>query len=181
MARLQIPKTNPIVAEICRATGIKLKKFGKPAGFEKEVVKYIEKNDIVHLATSKADVPRCTPLGYRNVGITLYILCEGGGKFANLKANPRVCYSIASRVKGGMNLASVQGLQCWGKAEVISMRENPKEFGKLISLWGVGEQFKKKGPQALPPFHYRIIKIVPHRMRMLNLHEGINNVTWTKR
>jgi nitroimidazol reductase NimA-like FMN-containing flavoprotein (pyridoxamine 5'-phosphate oxidase superfamily) len=181
MARLRIPKTSPIVAEICKGAGIKLKGFRKPAEFEKEVVKYIEKNDIVHLATSKADVPRCTPLGYKNVGTILYILCEGGGKFANLKANPRVCYTIASRVKGRRSLASVQGLQCWGEAEVISMREDPKEFGKLISLWKIGEQFKKKGPKALPPFHYRIIKIVPHRMRMLNLHEGINNVTWTKR
>jgi hypothetical protein len=181
MARLQIPKTSPTVGEICREAGIKLKKFGPPAEFLREAVTYIEKNDIVHLATSKADVPRCTPLGYKNVGTTLYILCEGGGKFANLKTNPRVCYSIASRVKGRRGLTSVQGLQCWGDAEVISMRENPEAFGKLISLWSIGEQFKKKGPQALPPFHYRIIKIVPHRMRMLNLPEGINNVTWTRR
>ena len=181
MARLQIPKTSPIVAETCKTAGITLRKFRKPAEFEKEVVTYIQKNDIVHLATSKADVPRCTPLGYRNVGTTLYILCEGGGKFANLRANTKVCYSIASRVKGRRGLTSVRGLQCWGDAEVISMRENPREFGKLISLWSIGEQFKKKGPQALPPFHYRIIKIVPHRMRMLNLHEGINNVTWTRR
>ena len=181
MARLQIPKTSPIIAEICKAAGIKLKKFGTPAEFLQEAVTYIEKNDIVHLATSKADVPRCTPLGYKNVGTTLYILCEGGGKFANLKTNPRVCYSIASRDKGRRGLTSVQGLQCWGDAEVISIRENPEEFAKLISLWSIGKQFKKKGPQALPPFHYRIIIIVPQRMRMLNLQRGINNVTWTKR
>lgn len=181
MARLQIPKTSPIIVQACKEAGVTLKKFKTPAAFEKEVITFIANHDIVHLATSKSDVPRCTPLGYRNIGTTLFILCEGGGKFANLKANNAVCYSIASRVKKQQGLLSVRGLQCWGKAEVISMREHPARFQEYIMLWGVGKQFKKVGAKALPPFHYRIIKIVPDRMRMLNLQAGINNITWARR
>ena len=182
MAHLYIPKTAPTTAEICKKAGITLKKFKRPEAFEKEVVKFIKNNDIVHLATSKGDTPRCTPLGYKNIGMTLYILSEGGGKFANLMANPKVCYSIACRVRGARGLQNVQGLQCWGKAEVISMKKNAEEFKKLMLLWGkIGKQFEKQGPKALPPYHFRIIKIVPSRIRLLNLHDGIDNVTWTKR
>ncbi len=182
MARLQIPKTAPITDEICKKAGIKLKNFKKPEEFEKEVVKFLKKNDIVHLATSKGDIPRCTALGYKNIGTILYILSEGGGKFPNLKANAKVCYSIACRVRGARNLQSVQGLQCWGKARVISMKQNAEEFKELILLWGkIGREFNKKGPKALPPYHFRIIEIVPHRLRMLNLHDGINNVTWSRK
>lgn len=181
MAHLRVPKTSPIVEGICKKAGVTLKKFKRPEEFEKEVVKYIESNDIVHLATSRGDMPRSTPLGYRNIGTTLYIFSEGGGKFANLKENPKVCYSIASRVRGGRNLFSVQGLQCWGKARVISMREDPEEFEKHLRLWKLEQQLKKEGVKALSPkTHYRIIKIVPYRMKMLNLYEGINNITWTK-
>jgi hypothetical protein len=42
---------------------------------------------MVFLASSAKDFPRCTLLGYRNLGTNLYILSEGGGKFANLKKN----------------------------------------------------------------------------------------------
>ena len=41
------------------------------------------------------------------------------------------------------------------------------------------ERLKKRG-EELPPFNYRFIKIVPQKMRMLDLREGIYNVTWTK-
>jgi hypothetical protein len=73
---------------------------------------------MVFLATSAKDFPRCTLLGYRNLGTTLDILSEGGGKFANLKKNKNVSWAIASRIRGGKNLLWVQGLQCWGIAEV---------------------------------------------------------------
>ncbi len=181
MARLQVPKTTPIVAKFCRDAGVKLKKFKKPEEFEKEVIKFLEKHDTVTLATSKNDVPRCTPLGYRNIGTTLYILCEGGGKFANLKVNPKVCYAISSRLKGKRNLMGVRGLQCWGKAEVISMRKDKKRFEEIMDLIGIMQSLKKRGVTKLPPYHYRIIKIVPHRMRLLNLPEGIDNVTWSRK
>ena len=180
MARLSVPKTTPIVEKFCREAGVKLRKFKNPEEFEKEVVKFLQQHDMVFLATSKNDVPRCTPLGYRHIGTTLYILSEGGGKFANMKTNSRVCYAISSRLQGRTNLMGVRGLQCWGKAEVISMRKERKRFDEILELIGIAQSLKKSGVTKLPPYHYRIIKIVPHRIRMLNLPEGIDNVTWGK-
>ena len=181
MARLSVPKTTPIVARFCKEAGVKLRKFKKPQEFEEEVVKFLKKNDTVHLATSKNDAPRCTPLGYRHIGTTLYILCEGGGKFANLNGNSKVCYSISSRIRGLRNLMGVRGLQCWGEAEVISCRKDKKEFEETMELLGINKSLKKRGVTNLPPYHYRMIKIVPQRMRFLNLPDGIDNVTWSRR
>lgn len=181
MARLSIPKPNPIVKRFCREAGVRLRNFKSPEKFEKEIVKFIEQHDIVFLATSRNDLPRCTPLGYRNIGSVIYILSEGGGKFANLKANRNVCYSISSRIDGGSNLMGVRGLQCWGRAEVISMREHRAAFDELMEVLEIAPGLKKAGVTKLPPYHYRFIKIIPHKMRLLNLPEGINNITWSKR
>jgi uncharacterized pyridoxamine 5'-phosphate oxidase family protein len=178
MARLTIPKTSPIVEKFCRDAGVKLRKFKNPEAFEKEIEKFIKQHDIVYLATSKNDAPRCTPLGYRNIGTTLYILSEGGGKFANLKENKKVCYAISSRLQGGQNLMGIRGLQCWGKAEVISMKKDSKRFNETMDMIGITQSLKKRGVTKLPPYHYRIIKIAPLKMRLLNLPEGINNITW---
>jgi hypothetical protein len=181
MARLQIPKTSPVVKRMCTEAGVTLKRFKSPDDFEQEAVKFIEKHDMVFLATSAKDVPRCTPLGYRNIGTTLYILSEGGGKFANLKKNKRIAYAIASRIEGGRNLLWVQGLQCWGTAEVIYMKQEPERFQELLDKLGVTTSLKQRGIKSLPPFNYRLIVLVPHKMRLLNLRNGINNVTWFRR
>jgi hypothetical protein len=78
-----------------------------------------------------------------------------------------------------MGILEVRGLQCWGQASVISMKEEPEIFSRLMDEVGLTERLKKRG-EKLPPFNYRFIKIVPHAMRILNLREGIYNVTWTR-
>jgi hypothetical protein len=181
MARLQIPKPSAFIEGFCKNAGVRLRNFKSTAEFEQEVVRFIEKHDMVFLATAAKDFPRCTPLGYRNLGTTLYILSEGGGKFANLRKNKNVSWSIASRVRGGKNLLWVQGLQCWGTAEVISMKQEPERFQKLIHELGIAQSLEKQRLKSLPPFNYRIIKLVPYKMRLLKLKDGINNVTWIRR
>jgi hypothetical protein len=76
-------------------------------------------------------------------------------------------------------LNNVRGLQCWGQASIISMKEEPEEFAALMNELGILQRLKQRGDK-LPAFHYRFIKIVPHKIRLLNLREGIYNVTWTK-
>ena len=83
--------------------------FKSAEEFEREVSKFLKANDILYLSTSKNDVPRCTPVGYFHNGMTVYVLSEGGGKFANLKANPKVSYAIASRIEGRMGILEVCG------------------------------------------------------------------------
>jgi hypothetical protein len=179
MARLIIPKVPAFVRGLCKKGGVLLRTFNSAEEFAREVIKFLDANTILYLSTSKNDVPRCTPVGYFHVGMTVYVLSEGGGKLANLKVNPRISYAIASRIDGRMGILEVRGLQCWGRASVISMREKPEEFAALMNELGILQRLKQRGDQ-LPSFHYRFIKIVPHKIRMLNLREGIYNITWTK-
>ena len=181
MARLHTQKPHDFILKLCAQAGVKLKKFHSAEEFEQEVIRFMKSHDILYLATTRDDNPRCTPLGYMNRGLIVYILSEGGGKFTNLKANLKVSYSIASRIRRGRGLMRVRGLQAWGRAKVISMKEDRKKFEEVLTLMGVTRSLKGKGVQGLPPFNYRIIKIEPEKMRFLNLSEGINNVTWLKR
>ena len=159
MSRLQIHKPSAFIEGFCKNAGVRLRNFKSPAEFEQEVVRFIENHDMVFLATSAKNFPRCTPLGYRNLGTTLYILSEGGGKFANLRKNKNVSWAIASRIRGGKNVLWVQGLQCWGTAEVISMKQEPERFQKLLHELGIAQSLKKQGLKSLPPINYRIIRI----------------------
>jgi len=179
MARLIVPKVSAFVQDICVRGGISLRTFNSAEEFAQEVIKFLDANNILYLSTSKNDVPRCTPVGYFYIGMTVYVLSEGGGKFANLTANPKVSYALASRINGRMGILEVRGLQCWGRASVISMRTEPEEFATLMDKLGILQRLKQRGDR-LPSFHYRFIKIVPHKVRILNLREGIYNVTWTK-
>jgi len=179
MARLIVPKVPAFVRDLCKREGISLRVFKTAEEFTQEVISFLAANNILYLSTSKNDVPRCTPVGYFHAGMIVYVLSEGGGKFANLTANPNVSYAIASRIKGRMGILEVRGLQCWGKASVISMRKEPDEFAALMQDLGIFHRLQQRG-DLLPPFHYRFIKIVPHKVRILNLREGIYNVTWIK-
>ena len=181
MARLQIPKPSDFILKLCAQAGVTLRKFQTPEELEQEVIRFMKAHDILYLATTKIDNPRCTPLGYFNQGLTVYILSEGGGKFANLRANKKVSYSIASRIRRGRGLMKVRGLQVWGKAKVISMKKDPKKFEEMLAVMGVLQSLGRRGIKGLPPFNYRIIKIEPENIRYLNLIKGINNVTWVKK
>ena len=55
---------------------------------------YLSSHNVLHLATCRDNEPRCTALEYFNSGLTVYVFSEGGGKIANLKANPQVSYTI---------------------------------------------------------------------------------------
>ena len=163
MARLQIPKTSDFILKLCEQAGVTLRKFQSPEVLEKEVIKFMKAHDILYLATTKNDNPRCTPLGYFNQGLTVYILSEGGGKFANLKGNKKVSYSIASRIRRGRGLMKVRGLQVWGKAHVVSMKKDQEKFKEMLAVMGVLQSLGRRGIKGLPPFNYRIIKIEPEK------------------
>lgn len=180
MTRLHIPKAHPFVTALCAKAGVRLKTSMTAKEYEQEVEQFLKDHDILYLATSRDDVPRCTPLGYFTRGLTVYVLSEGGGKFANLAANGNVSYSVASRIKGGRGLMRVRGLQVWGTAQVVSMKHNRRHFGEIMHLTGIMKSLGKRGMEALPPFRYRFIIIEPEKMRYLNLGRGINNITWSK-
>jgi len=181
MARVRIPKAHPFVENLCVKAGVELRNAITVDEYEQEVVQFLKDHDILYLSTSRDDVPRCTPVGYFTRGMTIYILSEGGGKFANLARNEKVAYSIASRINGGRGLMRVRGLQVWGRAEVVSMRKNRKRFEEILQFTGIMESLGKRGMEGLPSFHYRFIVVEPEKIRYLNLGKGINNITWARR
>jgi len=179
MARLMVPKVPTFIRDLCKNSGVSLRTFNSAGEFTREVIRFLDTHNILYLSTSKNDMPRCTPVGYFHIGMTVYVLSEGGGKFANLSSNPKVSYAIASRVDGRSGILEVQGLQCWGRASVITKRTEPEQFAALMDKLGIVQRLEKRG-ERLPAFNYRFIKIVPHKVRILSLRAGIYNVTWTK-
>jgi hypothetical protein len=91
---LQQPVPAPVLP-LMKKQGVRIKNFKSAAEFERFLLKFLTRNNVLHLSTCKGTACRSTPLEYRLVGMTFYVLSEGGGKFANLKANKNVSCSIA--------------------------------------------------------------------------------------
>ena len=95
MAKIKQPKVPSFVLTVFKQAGITIKNFKSAAAFEKVLMQFLKRNNVLHLSTTRNNVPRTTPLEYRLDGFTFYILSEGGGKFNNLKVSSTVSFSIA--------------------------------------------------------------------------------------
>ena len=94
----------------------------------------VHRNALV-LATSYNDEPRATPLEFFHEGLTLYIFGEPGGKIANIKRNSRVCAAIYEQPLDHSTLQ--RSLQVWGKAELISVRNNEEIYREKVDKWNM--------------------------------------------
>ena len=89
MAKLVIPGMNEKEKAIFGHLNIHLVESLTVEEFEKVVVDYLDSHNVLSLATCRDNEPRSTALEYFNNGLTVYVLSEGGGKMANIKANPK--------------------------------------------------------------------------------------------
>jgi hypothetical protein len=87
------------------------------------------------LATCRNNHPRATTLDFFNEGLTLYIFGEPGGKIANIRANPKVSAAIYEQPLD--HSKTQKALQIWGKATLISRKNNKKLFEEKIEKWGL--------------------------------------------
>ncbi len=182
MATLRQQKVPSLVLPIFKKTGIKIKNFKSVAEFERLLTKFLKRNNVLHLSTTKNDIPRTTPLEYRLDGFTFYILSEGGGKFINLKTNNTVSFSIAEAYHPDKDFWGARGLQAWGKAKVYSKKTNPRRFEHALQRMKVYEAIKKMGLTELPTqFNYRVIEITPDRMTLNAVRDGVFKVTWQRK
>ena len=166
---------------ILKQAGIKIMNYKSAASFEKDLLKFLKRNHVLHLGTSKNDYPRVTPLEYRLVGLTCYILSEDGGKFNNLKTNNKDSFGISEPYDSRKDFFSAKGLQAWGTAKVYSIKENLKQFQSAIKKMNIQTSLNKAGQKDLPPgLNFRIIEIKPNKIRYGNIKEGIYNITWVK-
>jgi nitroimidazol reductase NimA-like FMN-containing flavoprotein (pyridoxamine 5'-phosphate oxidase superfamily) len=139
---------------------------------KKKIIDFLDEHVICTLATCSENVPRSTPVRYRNRGLTIYVLAEGGMKVKNIRENPRVSVSLYGHYTG---FQSVRGLQLWGKAEVLTAEDGEaySEARKIVNVEG-REDLKEIGIKEIRP-DMKAIKITVERARYLSFPEGILN------
>jgi general stress protein 26 len=118
------------------------------------------------LATCSDNQARCTPVDARADGLTMYFVCDGGGKLENIQANPQVCLAVFIPVGTGY-MKNARGLQMWGTAHVLTIKENPAEFAHGANIIRIDEISKLFSGAALPyavKATLTIIKIVPEKI-----------------
>ena len=134
------------------------------------------------LATCYKNIPRATPLEFFNEGLTLYVFAEPSTKIANIKHNPTVSAAIYQQPLDHSVLQ--KSLQIFGKAELISMKKDPRIFKAKAKKWnlyvtvaklakinraGLSEkQLKALIEKTMAAFFF--IKIVPQRIIMREYH-----------
>jgi len=148
------------------------------------------------LATCRDNLPRATPLDFFNEGLTLYIFGEPGGKIGNIRSNSNVSAAIYQQPMD--HSVTQKSLQIWGKATLLTRKNNEKEFLEKVEKWGIREVAKALlSPQIrsgeIPEGKVsgviekvldslNLIKIEPEKMvlRVYQTDFSMPKYTWTK-
>ena len=180
MAKLIIPRSNEQEKAVFAKFSITLREAITEKEFETVISDYLNKHNVLHLATCRDNEPRSTPLEYFNHGLTVYVLSEGGGKFANLKANQKVSFSICDPYEPFEDYLGATGLQVWGIASTFKKNDDLQRFQAIYQYSRNAEALKKHGIEQMAAMvNFNIITIEPVKMRYLDLRQGFRNVTWT--
>ena len=118
------------------------------------------------LATCADAGIRCTPVDARADGLTMYFVCDAGGKLENMRKNPDVCLAVFIPVGKGY-MKNARGLQMWGTASILTMEEHPAEFDRGASVIRLDEISRSMTGAALPDAvkaTLTIIKISPRKI-----------------
>ena len=181
MAKLTIPRSNEQEKAVFAKLNITLREEITEIEFAAVICDYLKKHNVLHLATCRDNQPRSTPLEYFNHGLTVYILSEGGGKFANLKVNQKVSYSICDPYDPFADYLGATGLQVWGAASTFKKNDDLPRFQAIYQYSRNAEALKKHGLEQMASMvNFNIITIEPKKIRYLNLRQGFRNVTWTR-
>jgi uncharacterized pyridoxamine 5'-phosphate oxidase family protein len=179
MAKIIVPRANEQERAALEKFNIKFIDSIDDKEFKEVVIEYLNQHNVLHLATCRDNEPRSTPLEYFNNGLIVYISSEGGGKFANLKVNPKVSYSICDPYDPAENFFGASGLQVWGTATTFKKNNDLKKYEEIKKYSRNAEALKKQGlDQIYNTFNFNIITIEPLRITYLNLRKGFRNVTW---
>ena len=157
---------------------------------EKEIVNYLKGHRPQYktcvLATSKDTIPRATPVIYHHEGLTIWISTEKrkGGKVENILSNPKVSLAILDPVDSNYGWDDTRGLQLWGKAEIITYKENESEFNhawNIMDSEGALKAFGRKVTLDIVKNNLTYIKITPERICFVNSKkERGYRIIWTR-
>ncbi len=181
MGKVIVPHANERERSAFASVNIKLLDAISEEDFLRVIINYLNSHNVLHLATCKDNEPRCTTLEYFNNGLTVYIFSEGGGKIANLKANPGVSYTISDPYHPEQDFFGAVGVQVWGTATVFKKSENPELFNATRRHARTTEELKRQGLDTLADaVNFNVITIEPAKIRYLNYRKGFRNVIWKK-
>jgi flavodoxin len=113
------------------------------------VEKFINEHNTCVLATGSGDRIRSTPIEYNYIDGVMYIISEGGEKFANIILNHNVSLSIFNPYSGMHELG---GLQLSGVASILEL--NSEEYRQVLKNKGLS--YKEVSNFS---FYLNIIKI----------------------
>jgi general stress protein 26 len=181
MGKVIVPQANQRERAAFESVNIKLIESITEEEFLRVIIDFLNRHNVLFLATCKDNEPRCTPLEYFNHGLTVYVFSEGGGKIANLKANAAVAYGIADPYHPDQDFFGASGLQVWGTASVFKKSDDPEKFKKVRTYARYTEALKKQGmEEAANTVNFNVITIEPAKIRYLNYRSGFRNVIWKK-
>jgi hypothetical protein len=92
------------------------------------------------LGTCRDNKPRLTPIDFYNEGLTLWMVGDPGEKITDIRANPNVAialYGPIDRAKGHTSM------RLWGKASLVTYREQKALFLEVLNRYGLFDAFKK--------------------------------------
>lgn len=101
---------------------------------------FIKSHNTCTLATGHGSNVRATPIEYTYYNDNIYLLSEGGEKYANLLINPNVSIGIYDAYK---SMSELSGMQIMGVAEMIEigsdeyinvLKQNNLQLDNIISL-----------------------------------------------
>ena len=123
----------------------------------KEVEEFLKQHNTCTLATSSQGRVRATPLEYNYHQGHLYILSEGGRKFANLLSNSRVSVAVYEDYTDMNNLL---GMQITGQAIMV---EELGEYQQAIEMKGLSMDYIRSLPLDL-----KLIRVDLEKVEFLN-------------
>jgi flavodoxin/uncharacterized protein YhbP (UPF0306 family) len=123
-----------------------------------EIEEFLSNHNTCTLSTSYKERVRSTPIEYNYHDGFIYILSEGGEKFANIPLNDKVSLAIYEEYKGINDLA---GMQITGHADIILKEED--EYEKILIIKGINLEYLKR-----MSINLNIIKINIEKIEFLN-------------
>jgi len=122
------------------------------------VEKFLTGHNTCTLATGHIGRVRSTPIEYSYVEGKLYLLSEGGEKFANLLFNENVSVAV---YEDYTSMDSLKGMQITGKASIIE--EESVEYIEVLKFKGLGADAVKS-----LAINMNMIKITMEKVEFLN-------------
>ena len=122
------------------------------------IEEFLKSHNTCTLATCHSDRVRSTPIEYNYIEGFLYLLSEGGEKFANLLLNKDVSVAVYEDYTGMNNL---KGMQITGYASMVE--EDSEEYSSVLKSKGLNVDVIRS-----MPINMNMVKITIEKVEFLN-------------